>query len=574
MVSDHSGACEQSVAEAFLRRMKSRGIDSLIINAGTDSAPIAEAYARLGDQAERFFPRPVLAAHENVAIGMAHGAYLVTGQPQAILVHVGVGTANALCGVINAAYDQIPVVVCAGRSPVLESGPPGSRDTRIQWGQEMFDQAGMLREQVKWDFEVRDPRHLEEVVDRAVDMATATPYGPVYLSLPRELLVHAAADTTAADPGGAGRPGATAPAPDPDAVESLVDRIARAQLPVILTTSLGDDPEAVALLAELAERFAVGVVEIEPRRMNLPAKSAAHLGFSTTQAFAAADLLCVLDCPVPWLANFDAPAPLAFVVHAAPDPLHSRYPLRSHRADMSITTGSSALLRALIDGLDRRGSVPPERSERIQQLSAAWRNEVATARDRELTGQGPITKAFASVVLSEFLDTPGRALFNEYWVRPDLLDLSDPGSYFFLPLSGGLGWGVPAAVGARYADPTRTAIAAVGDGAYMFANPAACHHAAQKHNAPFLTVIADNRSWAAVDTAAKMVQPSGALASTGSTTLSDLSPTPQLERYVEASNGVGIHVTEREALRPAIKSALSVVEQDHRQAVVRFDCAD
>ena len=104
------------------------------------------------------------------------------------MVHVSVGTANALCGALNAAREFVPVLFTAGRSPLLESGAPGARDVYIHWAQEMFDQAGMLREAVKWDYELRNGQQLETVVDRALTVAASEPKGPVYLSLPREVL--------------------------------------------------------------------------------------------------------------------------------------------------------------------------------------------------------------------------------------------------------------------------------------------------------------------------------------------------------------------------------------------------
>ena len=93
-----------------------------------------------------------------------------------------------VCGVFNAARDNVPMLFTAGRSPLTEEGLPGARDIYIHWAQEMFDQAGMLREIVKWDYELRNGEQLETVVDRALTIATSAPEGPVYLSLPREVL--------------------------------------------------------------------------------------------------------------------------------------------------------------------------------------------------------------------------------------------------------------------------------------------------------------------------------------------------------------------------------------------------
>jgi acetolactate synthase I/II/III large subunit len=89
---------------------------------------------------------------------------------------------------INAARENVPMLFTAGRSPLTEEGMAGARDVYIHWAQEMFDQAGMVREIVKWDYELRNGQQLETVVDRALAVATSAPQGPVYLSLSREVL--------------------------------------------------------------------------------------------------------------------------------------------------------------------------------------------------------------------------------------------------------------------------------------------------------------------------------------------------------------------------------------------------
>ena len=177
----------QTVAEAYLTLLKARGVDWLFANAGTDFAPIIEALAR-GATAGLAMPEPLAAPHETVAVGMAHGYYLATGRPQAVMVHVNVGMANALMGLLNAARDGVPILFTSGRTPVTEAGRLGSRDLPIHWGQEMYDQGGMLREYVKWDYELRFGEQLERIVDRALAIAMSPPRGPVYLSLPREAL--------------------------------------------------------------------------------------------------------------------------------------------------------------------------------------------------------------------------------------------------------------------------------------------------------------------------------------------------------------------------------------------------
>ena len=177
----------ETTAEAYLELLHDRGIPCFLGNAGTDFAPLVEAFARF--QAEgRPAPRPLVIPHEFVAVSMAHGYYLGAGRPLAVMVHVTVGTGNASTAIITASRANVPILMSAGRTPVTEEGLRGSRDLHIHWAQESFDQAAMLREYVKWDYELRTPAQLESVVDRALEMMLADPRGPVYLTLPREVL--------------------------------------------------------------------------------------------------------------------------------------------------------------------------------------------------------------------------------------------------------------------------------------------------------------------------------------------------------------------------------------------------
>src|SRR5437868_4172488 len=200
-----------SVAEAYLALLADRGIEYLFANAGTDFAPIVEAYAKAAHSGLAA-PKPLLATHENLAFSMAHGYAAASGKVPAVMVHVSVGTANALCGVLNASRANVPILFTAGRSPLTEEGLAGARDTYIHWAQEMFDQAGMLREAVKWDYELRNGAQLETVVDRALTLATSPPEGPVYLSLPREVLAEKLFGFTYESP--ARRVAASPPAPE------------------------------------------------------------------------------------------------------------------------------------------------------------------------------------------------------------------------------------------------------------------------------------------------------------------------------------------------------------------------
>ena len=140
----------------LLASLRQHGIEHFFANPGTDFPPIVEGFARAKESGAKV-PRAVLVPHENLAVAMAHGAYLMTGAPQAVMVHVNVGTANTINLLANAARDRVPLLLMAGRSPIMEAGAFGARSRPIHWAQEMFDQAGMVREFVKWDYELRNP---------------------------------------------------------------------------------------------------------------------------------------------------------------------------------------------------------------------------------------------------------------------------------------------------------------------------------------------------------------------------------------------------------------------------------
>ncbi|NWG26187.1 MAG: hypothetical protein HXY30_17525, partial [Pseudorhodoplanes sp.] len=216
-------------AEAFLSALADHGVDYFFVNPGTDFPPIVEAYER-ARRGNVKVPQPILVPHENLAVAMAHGVYLMTGRAQAVMVHVNVGTANTINNIANLARDRAPVIVCAGRTPITEKGLFGSRNRPIHWAQEMFDQAGMVRELVKWDYELRVPEQIGEVVARAHEMTMSFPRGPVYLVLPREPLAAPVPETLSSAP----RQLPTIGHPDPRAIATLAEWIASARSPLII----------------------------------------------------------------------------------------------------------------------------------------------------------------------------------------------------------------------------------------------------------------------------------------------------------------------------------------------------
>ena len=615
----------ETVAEAYLAALARRGIDHLFANAGTDFAPLIEALAR-GRSAGLDAPRAIAVPHEVVAVGMAHGYWLATGRPQAVMVHVDVGVANALVGVMNAARARVPLLFTSGRTPFTEAGHRGSRDLPIHWGQEMRDQGALVREHVKWEHELVFGDQVETVLDRALAIATASPQGPVYLSLPRETLAAAWHDATPAreaTAGGGQEARAVAPAeplqatpsephPDPAAIERAAGLLATAKRPLIIAAAFRRD--GCAGLAGLAERFALPVVEQWSPLLALSTEHPMHAGFDPGALLAEADVVLVIDVPVPWIPSRQRPAPGSTVIQIGPDPTFADLPLRGHASTLAIASGVAPAIAALDAALARRvGPIAAETgrrghapgamvarggsaadasptsvasaaaglSESVHARRAELEPRIAAARARNRARAGDLDHApAASAVrawISGHLDralaedlAAGRAwIFNELGCDPSVMRFPSAGALFGLSIAGALGWALPAALGAQMAAPDQIVVATVGDGSYTFANPVACHHLAAGLGLPVLTVVFDNQGWQAVRQATLAIHPHGHAAAAGEMPLTSLAPSPDYAMVIAASGGHGERVDDAADFPGALGRALAVVRGERRQALVQ-----
>jgi len=556
-----------SLGEAYLALLADRGIDYLFGNSGTDFPSIIEALAKAaGDKAKA--PIPVTVPHENLAVAMAHGYYAITGRPQAVMFHVNVGTANGITGVLNAARDNVPILFTAGRTPINESDAQGARSVFIHWGQEMFDQAGMLREAVKWDYELRTPQQLETVVDRALSLAMTEPRGPVYLSLPREVLAETPGRFTYVS---AGRRGAaTAPAPDPAALANAAALLAGAENPLIVTANVGRDPGAFARFAELCERFALPAVSYRPRCLCLSTDHPMHVGYEPAPFLKDADVILVLDCDVPWIPSLHALNPAAKVIMMGADPLFARYPIRGFPADLAITGASPLALPALIDALAGHETAAAARisarRKRVAKLRAAQQEHLAAVRSAAAEST-PMSAPWLAHCIEQ-VKGAADVVVSEAQLPIAHMSFTEHGTYHATPPAGGLGWGLGAALGIKLGAPERTVISVVGDGAYMFGGPTPAHYVSASMGLPLLTVILNNQMWGSVRKATLGLYPDGAAARSNRAPLTYFDPVPEYHRVVEASGGYGEKVETPAELPAALDRAMAVVEGEGRQAVL------
>jgi acetolactate synthase-1/2/3 large subunit len=393
------------------------------------------------------------------------------------------------------------------------------------------------------------------------------PRGPVYLSLPREVLgeTHVGVANSPDPVMVASAPGQ----PNPAAIAQAAELLAGAERPLIIAQR--GDPRAADFepLASFADDWAVPVVEFWPICNALASDHGMHAGYQVEPWLADADVILVLDALVPWIPDRHAPPDGCKVIQTGPDPLFTRTPLRLFPADTSLSGETAAVVSALAEALrprlaENRERLATRRAEVTARTGEARRARRAEARQ----GNGaPMSPLWASHCLSEALG-PEAALFAELGCDPSVMSFDRPGSYFSHALSGGLGWGVPAALGAQLADRERLVAACVGEGSHIFANPVSCHQTAEAHDLPILTVVFNNGIWNSVRRATLAMYPDGHASQANQMPVTSLAPVPDFVRIVEASRGWGERVERGEDLPGALQRAIGVVRNERRQALL------
>lgn len=564
-------------AEAFLELIRANeGVRYIFANTGTDHGPIIEALAKAEKHGQSSL-KVITVPHELAAVSMAHGHYNVTRQAQVVLVHTLPGTANALGGVINACSSNVPVILVAGRTPVTEGELSGGKSRNIHWRQESRDQAAILREFVKWDFELRSTAHISSIVPRAFKIAQAEPRGPVYLTLPREWLcesMHAVSISCE---------GFKSPAPpqaDSEALEQAADLLVDAVSPLIVTKYLGRNPQAVRHLVELSELLSIPVVQ-QPSYMNFPTNHPLYLGVHALKYAKQSDVIFLIDVDIPWNnPSREILRPDAKLIHLEVDPAFTSIPTWGFQIDLAITGCSerslpalNAILREKVKQRSDAKAVIEERRKQVEKQHIVMRKELEAKMDAAKK-EKPIHPLWLSKCISNLMDEQ-TILINETVTSPlqEVLDVGIPGSVFNTPPAGHLGWGLGAAIGTKLGAPEKTVIAALGDGAYIFSSPLACHFVANKYDIPFLAIIYNNQAWNASINTALELYPDGVARQTRNFPGTDLRPSPRFELVAEACGGYSERVEEPEKVEAALKRALQVVHKERRQAVVNVICA-
>jgi acetolactate synthase I/II/III large subunit len=552
---------------AIFGKLKALGVDYVFANSGTDFPPIVEGLIEAMHRGMDL-PVAVTVPHEMAAVSMAHGYYQISGRIQSVMLHTNVGLSNGATGAINAACDHIPMMLMSGRTPVMEKDRFGARTVPIGWGQEMFDQTALVRETTKWDYELRFPEQVSELFDRGWAIANSTPKGPVYLSLPREVLC----EQTPAE--GLDQASIMAPviaAPDPASLRLAAELLAAAKAPVIISQRGAGSAEAFAALSDFVQDWAIPLSHYWANQLSIPLAHPMQIGADHEALLAQADVILVINSLAPWWPDKVKLRKDVKVIHLGPDPLFTRTPVRNFQANVTLVGETAPSLQALIAAMAECRRDEAEIATRRATITAvSAQNRAAVLAQAEAGKRGPMTKDWVSLCLGRAIKGRKASIYHELGCPLLPLDLDQHLGYFQEPHSGGLGWGFPAALGAQLADRERLVFATMGDGSYMFANPTVCHQIAEALALPVIVLVLNNEEWGAVRSSVQGLYKQGLAARSNDVPLTSLRPSPDFTRSAEASRAYTETVTQGADLPAALERAVRVATEEKRQVLLNI----
>jgi len=555
----------RTASHDLLQGLVDLGIEYLFCNLGTDHAPLIEEMAHWREQG-RAFPKLILCPHENTAVHMAGGYAVATGRGQAVLVHVDAGTANATMGLHNLCRTRIPVLLIAGRAPMTTfDDVTGGRDTYVHFIQEPFDQASVVRPYVKWEYNLAWPSMAHEVVSRAGAVMQSDPTGPVYLTLPREVL---AAPVDAASVGAYGHQNhlpVRAQGADPSAVRAIAEQLMRSDNPMLVTAYAGRNREAPALIEKLAVLCGMRVCEFNTIYMNIRRDSPYFGGYNPAAFTEQADFGLMVDVDVPWIPKTTRVNPNAYWAQLDVDAIKRDIPMWGFPLNARIEGDSVRLIAQLIEIIESSATSEFKTKAAARGLAL----KTAHAQNRQKAASLAQAKGVVNAINPHYLcammgqkidlhDVVLNEAIRNTMAVFEQIPREVPGSLMGLS-GGGLGFSAGTALGIKLAQAKNRVIHFVGDGSFYFSNPSSVYAVANQYGLPILTVLLDNGGWSAVKESTLRMYPQGEAKSTNQFA-SDLGYSTDFAAIAEAAGAHGERLTDPEQVEAAIERCLAALD--------------
>jgi benzoylformate decarboxylase len=540
---------EKIASQAYLEVAAAHGVDYVFGLPGTSGQ---EFIGTIADQEKIRF---ILALHETCVVSMADGYARVSGRPALAQLSTLPGTANAVGALYDAYRDRSPVVVTSTNVDTRIAG----RDSHTE-GKDLIE---LTKQFTKWSCEVHRADRIPEILNRAFKVAATPPTGPVYLSLPSNLLgepinvTNPEAERFRVVPRIAG---------DPDALKEAARLLAEARRPLIVAGSGVAKAGAIEELVKLAEMVAAPVV-MEPRYSFLSFPTTHPYSFQIAErqptfdlpVWGQPDLIFAIGCRlIREYRYLEEPAikPTAHCVHIEEDPweIGKVFPV-----DLGIVADPKSALSSLVEIFPKfsdqsDGSRKTERIECLQKAKAQTKAELES-RVKQGWDTTPINAARLMRTMDKLIEQDV-LIVNESPTSKDILmanfQFSSARAYFSNSSAGYLGWGLGAGIGAALAAPKRRVVACLGDGSAMFGIQGLWTLA--KYRVPLKVIVFNNRAYMAVKNQFRGPEERIRLAAEMGAELTG--PEINFARLAETFGIFGQRVEQPDAIEPALKRAL------------------
>jgi benzoylformate decarboxylase len=539
----------RTASQAYLEVAADHGVDYVFGLPGTSGQ---EFIGTIADQEKVRF---ILALHETCVVSMADGYARVTGRPSLAQLSTLPGTANSVGALYDAYRDRSPVVLTSTNVDTRIGG----RDSHTE-GKDLVE---LTKQFTKWSCEVHRADRIPEILNRAFKVASTPPMGPVYLSLPSNLLGES---ITVKNPDVERSRIVPRMAGDPDALRDAAKLLTEAKRPLIVAGSGVAKAGAIEELIKLAEMVAAPVV-MEPRYSFLSFPTTHPYSFQIAErqptfnlpVWGEPDLIFAVGCRLIREYRYlpeTVIKPETRCIHIEEDPweIGKVFPV-----DLGIVADSKSALRSLVGvfPIFSEQSNGSRRTERIECLmkAKAQTNTELESRVKQGWDAIPINAARLMRTMDKLID-PDALIVNESPTSKDILmanfQFTRARSYFSNSSAGHLGWGLGAAIGAALASPKRRVVACLGDGSAMFGIQGLWTLA--KYRVPLLVIVFNNRAYMAVKNQFRGPEERIRIAAEMGAEL--VGPEINFARLAETFGIFGQRVEQPEAIEPALKRAL------------------
>ena len=475
-------------SDLVARTLIDAGIDAVSFTAGSSYRGLLESIQVLPDGRR---PELIPCLHEEHAVALAHGYAKVTGRPMAVLLHSNVGLMHGSMAVYNAFVDRQPVLILGAGGPFDSA----ARRSWIDWIHTATDQAALVRNFVKWDAQPVSPLAGVEAVKRALAQATRAPYGPVYVCFDQPSLEQRV-DPASVKPPSHNYGNSADPAPSPEAVTSLVDRLTTAEHPVFVMGRTGGGEVEWNQRIALAECFGAKVITDMRAGASFPTGHKLHIGSKLLRgtdppvlaALRDADVVVGFDCVDLGGLLREAGAPRGSRLVATvsvDDSLHNGWS-QDHMefvdADMRLagTVNNAVAMMIECGGVERGGIpnvVPVERQPGPSDTPGLER--IGAALSRAANGR--------EICLAR-LPIGWQSSWQAFGSPLDYLGFDGGGG-----LGSGPGMTIGAAIGLRSIRSSRLCVSVIGDGDYLMGVNALW--SAAFAGVGLLMIVANNRAY-------------------------------------------------------------------------------